>query len=329
FQSVDELTNAGIKVAEINKLKEAHIATVGGLLHAPRKLLLGIRGFSEATVGKLLTAAAKVDNSGSSGMFRTGTEVRQARQRVVKVHTGSAQMDALLGGGIETGSITEFFGEFRSGKTQLMHTLCVTSQLSRDMGGAEGRVVYMDTEGNFRPERIEAIAERFGLDPSETLENVIVTRVFNHEQQIERAKASDKISNKFPRKPLCLTDGPIRVIIVDSVISLFRTDFSGRGDLSERQQKLGRHLSSLLQMADDLNVAVVLVNQCMSDPGAMAMFATVKPVGGHVLAHASTTRVHLKKARDNERIAKLFDSPSMPEAECTFKITSGGIADSD
>ncbi|CAN0108235.1 unnamed protein product, partial [Hapterophycus canaliculatus] len=104
-----------------------------------------------------------------------------------QVHTGAKQLDALLGGGIETGSITEFFGEFRSGKTQLMHTLCVTSQLSRESGGAEGRVVYMDTEGNFRPERIEAIAERFGLDPAETLENIIVTRVFNHEQQIERA----------------------------------------------------------------------------------------------------------------------------------------------
>ncbi|CAM9395321.1 unnamed protein product, partial [Choristocarpus tenellus] len=320
-QSVDELANAGIKMAEINKLKEVHIATIGSLLHTSRKVLLTIKGFSEAMVSKILTAAMKLDNTGSSGMFRTGTEVRQSRQRVIKVvHTGSTQMDALLGGGVETGSITEFFGEFRSGKTQLMHTLCVTSQLSRDMGGAEGRVVYMDTEGNFRPERIEAIAERFGLDSNETLENIIITRVFNHEQQIERAKSI---------AALCLTDGPIRIIIVDSVIALFRTDFSGRGDLSERQQKLGKHLSCLLQMAADLNVAVVLVNQCMSDPGGMSIFPVVKPVGGHVLAHASTTRVHLKKARDNERVAKIFDSPSMPEAECSFKITAGGIADCD
>eukprot|EP00903_Cladosiphon_okamuranus_P012088 g11347.t1 len=320
FQSVEELANAGVKMADIDKLKDASIATVGAVLATPTKTLLAIRGFSEATVTRIQTAATKVDTSGSSGMFLTGLQCRQARQKVIKVHTGAKQLDALLGGGIETGSITEFFGEFRSGKTQLMHTLCVTSQLSKESGGAEGRVVYMDTEGNFRPERVEAIAERFGLDPTETLENVIVTRVFNHEQQIERTHGI---------AALCLTEGPIRVIIVDSVIALFRVDFSGRGDLSVRQQKLGRHLSSLLQMAADLNVAVVLVNQCMSDPGAMAIFATVKPVGGHVLAHASTTRVHLKKGRAEERIAKLFDSPSMPEAECSFKITNGGITDTD
>ncbi|CAM9892125.1 unnamed protein product, partial [Laminaria digitata] len=144
-QNVEELTNAGIKMAEINKLKESNLATVGAVLAAPTKarlsaILLAIRGFSDATVTKIQAAASKVDRSGSSCMFQTGLQCRQARQKVIKVHTGGKQLDALLGGGIETGSITEFFGEFRSGKTQLMHTLCVTSQLSRESGGAEGRV---------------------------------------------------------------------------------------------------------------------------------------------------------------------------------------------
>ncbi|CAM9822072.1 unnamed protein product, partial [Sphacelaria rigidula] len=240
LQSVEELANAGIKMAEVNKLKEARIVTIGAVLSTPTKTLLAIRGFSDATVAKVRTAAAKLDKGSSGGAFTTGLEARASRQKVIKIHTGSKQLDALLGGGIETGSITEFFGEFRSGKTQLMHTLCVTSQLSRDSGGAEGRAVYMDTEGNFRHERIESIAGRFGLDSDETLDNIIVARAFNHEQQIDRAQEI---------AALCLSDGPIRLVIIDSVIALFRVDFSGRGDLSLRQQKLGKHMSNLLQMA--------------------------------------------------------------------------------
>lgn len=102
--------------------------------------------------------------------------------------------------------------------------------------------------------------------------------------------------------------GPFRLLIIDSIIALFRVEFSGRGELSERQQKLGQHLSHLVRIAEEFNVAVVVINQCMADPGAMSMFGPViKPVGGHVLAHASTTRVMLKKGKAEQRIAKIFD----------------------
>jgi len=111
-------------------------------------------------------------------------------------------------------------------------------------------------------------------------------------------------------------------------IALFRSEFNGRGELSERQQKLGRHLSDLVRLSEEFNVAVILVNQCMADPGAMSMFGPViKPVGGHILAHASTTRVMLKKGKEDQRIARIYDSPSMPEADCIFRITLGGIDD--
>lgn len=110
--------------------------------------------------------------------------MKEKRRTIIRVTTGSTALNGILGGGIETGSITEVFGEFRTGKTQLMHTLCVTSQLSYDVGGGQGKVIYLDTEGNFRSERIEAIAERFGLDPEQTLDNIIICRVFSHEEQM-------------------------------------------------------------------------------------------------------------------------------------------------
>ena len=247
--------------------------------------------------------------------------MKEQRQQVIHMTTGSTALDAILGGGIETRSITELFGEFRTGKTQLAHTLCVTSQMSFANNGGQGKVIYLDTEGNFRPERIEKIAERFGLDAEQTLDNVIICRVFSHEEQMEVVKPIAALLADTEQ-------GPFRILIIDSIIALFRVEFSGRGELSERQQKLGQHLSALVRIAEEFNIAVVVINQCMADPGAMSMFGPViKPVGGHVLAHASTTRVMLKKGKAEQRIAKIFDSPLMPEEEATFAITNGGIAD--
>ena len=112
------------------------------------------------------------------------------------------------------------------------------------------------------------------------------------------------------------------------MLALFRVEFSGRGELSERQQKLGQHLAQLTRIAEEFNIAVLIINQVTADPGAMSMFGpVVKPVGGNVLGHASTTRVMLKKGKGEQRIAKIFDSPLMPEDEATFQITPGGIAD--
>ena len=170
-------------------------------------------------------------------------------------------------------------------------------------------------------ERIESIAERFGLDGEQTLDNIVVCRVFSHEEQMEIVKPIAALLADAEQ-------GPFRVLIIDSIIALFRVEFSGRGELSERQQKLGQHLSHLVRLAEEFNIAVVVINQCMADPGALSMFGpVVKPVGGHVLAHASTTRVMLKKGKGEQRIAKIFDSPLMPEEEATFIISNGGIDD--
>ncbi|CAE7735421.1 LIM15 [Symbiodinium sp. KB8] len=124
-------------------------------------------------------------------------------------------------------------------------------------------------------------------------------------------------------------ESPIRLLIIDSIIALFRVDFSGRGELSERQQKMGKHMSLLKKIAEEFNIAVLIVNQVQADPGGMLMADTRKPVGGHVLAHASTTRLYLRKGKGNVRICKIYDSPNLPEAEAQFAISPEGIQDAD
>jgi meiotic recombination protein DMC1 len=258
FVSIDLLSNVGVNAADIEKLRAKGLSTIGMCLKVPVKVLQSIKGFSETKVNQILDNCRKLDSQGS-GVFKTGLQVKLHRERVIKISTGSNNLDEILGGGIETGSLTEFFGEFRTGKTQLMHTLAVTAQLPQENGGGGGAVIYLDLEGNFRTERIEGICERFGVSSDDVLENIFCARVFNHEEQIDMCKSA---------AALCVSH-TVSMLIIDSMMCLFRVEFSGRGELSERQQKLGKHLSDLVRLAEEFNVAVVYVNQVQSDPGAV------------------------------------------------------------
>ncbi|WWC92542.1 meiotic recombinase Dmc1 [Kwoniella dendrophila CBS 6074] len=313
--SVDELQNHGINVQDIVKLKAAGIVTVLGVAQTTRRHLLKIK----AKVEKLKEVTAKM----LPPPFLTGTEIADRRQDVIYITTGSKSVDAMLGGGISTQCITEVFGEYRTGKTQLCHTLCVSTQLPIETGGASGKVAYIDTEGTFRPDRVKAVADRFGVDASMALDNVLCARAWSSEQQCDLLV---ELAVRF------VEDRTYKLIIVDSIMNLFRQDYSGRGELSERQQKLNQFLARLQKLAEEFNVAVVLTNQVQADPGAAAMFAaaaSAKPVGGHILAHASAVRIQLRKGRGDERIAKLNDSPDMPEGEATYVLKSGGWEDTN
>ncbi|CEP63282.1 recombinase DMC1 LALA0_S07e06590g [Lachancea lanzarotensis] len=315
--NVDELQNYGINASDLQKLKGAGIYSVNTVLSTTRRNLLKIKGLSEVKVEKVKEAAGKIIQVG----FIPATIQADIRRRVFGISTGSKQLDSVLGGGVMTMSITEVFGEFRCGKTQMSHTLCVTAQLPRELGGGEGKVAYIDTEGTFRPERIKQIAERYELDPEACLENVSYARALNSEHQME---LTEQLGAE-------LSSGEYRLLIVDSIMANFRVDYCGRGELNERQQKLNQHLSRLNRIAEEYNVAVFMTNQVQSDPGASALFAGAdgrKPVGGHVLAHASATRILLRKGRGDERVAKLQDSPDMPERECVYTIGEQGITDS-
>ncbi|EEU06373.1 Dmc1p [Saccharomyces cerevisiae JAY291] len=294
--SVDELQNYGINASDLQKLKSGGIYTVNvTVLSTTRRHLCKIKGLSEVKVEKIKEAAGKIIQVG----FIPATVQLDIRQRVYSLSTGSKQLDSILGGGIMTMSITEVFGEFRCGR----------------------KVAYIDTEGTFRPERIKQIAEGYELDPESCLANVSYARALNSEHQMELV---EQLGEE-------LSSGDYRLIVVDSIMANFRVDYCGRGELSERQQKLNQHLFKLNRLAEEFNVAVFLTNQVQSDPGASALFASAdgrKPIGGHVLAHASATRILLRKGRGDERVAKLQDSPDMPEKECVYVIGEKGITDS-
>lgn len=316
FKTIDLLEKHGLSATDVKKLREAGKVTVGSILMSSKKELCAIKGLSEAKVEKIYEAA----NKAQSGGWVTGTEVAQKRSQVFRVATGSTALNDILGGGIESGSITEISGEFRCGKTQLCHQLCVMAQLPKEQfSGGNGKVAYLDTEGTFRPDRVKDIAVRYGLDPQQVLDNCCVGRAFtsDHQQHLILDLAKQMVDDQFS------------MIIIDSVTALFRVDYSGRGELAERQCKLGHMLSSLLKLAEDFNIAVFLSNQVMSDPsGGMTFVADPKkPVGGHVLAHACHTRLSVRKGRGEQRVMKIYDSPSMPEAEATFEIAKEGIID--
>ncbi|SJL06265.1 probable Meiotic recombination protein dmc1 [Armillaria ostoyae] len=335
FDSVDELQQQGINVQDILKLKAAAINTVSGVNMTTRRNLLKIKGMSEAKVEKIKEAAHKI--LGSS--FATGIEVQDKRRRVLTISTGSKSVDGILGGkilfhfpglpvksslgvgGIMSQSVSEVYGEYRTGKTQLAHTMSVVAQLPPDLGGASGKVAYIDTEGTFRPDRIKSIADRFGVDGNMALENILYARAFNSEHQMELI---NECSLRFAE------DKDFRLLIVDSIMALFRVDYSGRGELSERQQKLAQMLSRLTKLSEEYNIAILLTNQVQSDPGATMTFVAggaLKPIGGHILSHASATRMFLRKGRAEERVAKLVDSPDRPESEASYKLDEGGWSD--
>ena len=313
--SIDRLQEYNINAADINKLKSAGICTCKGLLMVTRKELLSIKGISDQKIDKMLEAANKIESLG----FSKATDILTKRNNIRRITTGSSNLDKLLEGGIESMAITEAFGEFRTGKTQLCHTLCVTAQLSKEDKGGYGKVIYIDTENTFRPERIKDIAKRYDLNENEILDNIFVARAYtvDHLNQLLMFAATKMNEDNFS------------LMIIDSIMAPFRVDYTGRGELSERQQVLGKTLSRMLKIAEQFNVAVFITNQVMSDPGGNSAFACDprKPVGGNIMAHASTTRLYFRKGKGENRICKIYDSPMLPESECTFAVSDGGITD--
>ncbi|XP_073182596.1 meiotic recombination protein DMC1/LIM15 homolog isoform X1 [Lepidochelys kempii] len=298
FQDIDLLQKHGINVADIKKLKSVGICTVKGIQMTTRRALCNVKGLSEAKVDKIKEAANKLIEPG----FLTAFEYSEKRKMVFHITTGSQEFDKLLGGGIESMAITEAFGEFRTGKTQLAHTLCVTTQLPGADRYTGGKIIFIDTENTFRPDRLRDIADRFNVDHDAVLDNVLYARAYTSEHQMELL---DYVAAKFHEEA-----GIFKLLIIDSIMALFRVDFSGRGELAERQQKLAQMLSRLQKISEEYNVAVFVTNQMTADPGATMTFQAdpKKPIGGHILAHASTTRISLRKGRGELRIAKIYDS---------------------
>ena len=306
----------GIGPAAVEKLESAGIFDLMGIAVMGPKELSEIAGLGEAVARKAIQAARKMMDLG----FQDGLEFAEKRKEVFFITTSSKELDNLLGGkGVETKAITEVFGAYGSGKTQIGLTLAVNTQMPIDKGGAEGKVAFIDTEGTFRPERIKQIAEKKGLNADAVLKNILVARAFNSDHQI---LLIDRIGE------LIKNGEPIKLVIVDSLTAHFRAEFSGRGQLADRQQKLNRYLHSLMRMAEQFNLGIYVTNQVMANP-AMMFGDPTTAIGGNIVGHASTYRLYVRRGKKSSRVAKLIDSPNLPDNECVFFISEGGVTDGD
>lgn len=247
--------------------------------------------------------------------FITATKLYNKRKKEERISTGSKNLDDLLQGGIETRAVTEIYGEYGTGKTQICHTLCLTVQQKKSKEWINNKALYIDTENTFRPERIVSIALSRDLDPDKALENIIVAKAYNSAHQELIIEQTGPI----------IDTNRVKLLIVDSAVAHYRADFLGRATLAERQQRLNKFMHMLLRIAETYNVAVLATNQIQSSPDAIFGDA-FKPTGGHVVAHTSTYRIYLKRSGKN-RIARMVDSPYHPEREALFTLTEEGVSD--
>jgi DNA repair protein RadA len=309
-ESIEKVPGIGEKTAE--KLRESGFSEIMNIAASSAGVLSAATGIGTDTAEKIIAEARKMLKMG----FEPATEVLKKRQHIGRISTGSLELDKMLGGGIETQALTEMHGAFGSGKSQLGLQLSVNVQLPKDKGGLSGKTIFIDTEGTFRPERVSQMAEAAGLDPHKALANIYVAKAYNSDHQVILAEKAEDL----------LKEGGVKLIVVDSITSAFRSDYTGRGTLADRQQKLNRHLHQLQKLADMYNAAVYMTNQVMARPDVLFGDPTA-PIGGHILGHQATFRVYLRKSKGDKRIARLIDSPSLPEAESVFRVTPEGIRD--
>ncbi|MFQ6010875.1 MAG: DNA repair and recombination protein RadA [Nitrososphaerales archaeon] len=317
-EDIDVSEVAGIGPVTEKKLKNMGVHTVVDLAARSAYELAQHGGLDSTLANSIIAEGLKTLQE--TGFLQksviTATECLDKRKILQRCTTGCKNIDDLLAGGVETHAITEFFGEFGTGKTQISHTLCVTCQLPKDQNGFEGKVLYIDTENTFRPERVQQIAEARDVDSSMILDNILVARAYNasHLELLIRELGS------------MVRQNGVKLVVVDSIISLHRAEFIGRGTLADRQQRLNALVHALNRVAEIYNCAVVMTNQVQSQPDAFFHDPT-KAAGGHVLSHASTYRVYLKKA-GKEKVAKMIDSPYHPDGDTRFIISEKGVEDS-
>ena len=314
---VDIADLPGVGPATKAKLESGGITTILDLAASTVNELVDNLNITDETAHNLVFEAQKLlkEKGYLEKDLVSAQELFVRRAKMLRCTTFSKNLDTLLAGGIETQAVTEFYGEFGSGKTQICHTVCVSTQLPMEQGGLSGSALYIDTESTFRPERIAQIAKARELDVDSILANIHVAKIYNasHLELIVRAMGN------------LIQQNNIKLVIVDSIISLHRAEFVGRGTLSERQQKLNAIMHRLKRISEIYNVAIIITNQVQATPDTFFGDPT-KAAGGNIIGHASTYRVYLRKA-GQERKAIMIDSPMHPYGDTNFMVTEGGITD--
>ena len=308
---IEDLPGVGPAIAE--KLRSAGYDTLEAIATESPAALSDLTGIGVASCTKITAEARK---AADIGRFLTGTELLDKRKLVGKITTVAEGLDELLGGGVETQAITEFYGQYGTGKTQLILQLAVTVQLPEAQGGLDGHAVIIDTENTFRPERIVQMAQGLDLDPEEVLNRIHVGRAYNSHQQMLMVEKARELAKEFP----------VKLLAVDSLTGAFRAEYIGRATLAERQQKINVHMHELARFGDLQNAAVAVTNQVHSKPDAFFGDPT-RPIGGHIVGHTATFRIYLRRGKAGKRVCRLVDSPNLPENEALISVTEEGIRD--
>ncbi len=307
----------GVGPVTTRKMSDAGIHNIMDLIVRGPVELAEITGMEKDTAAKIVNKARQhlVEGGLLAKDFVSASEIYKRRQNIGKISTGTNCLDTLFDGGIETQALTEVYGEFGCGKTQFAHTLSVMVQKTKEEGGLEGSVLYIDTENTFRPERIVDIAKAHGMDPDKVLDRIIVARAYNSAHQTLILEESGQI----------IQENNVKLLVVDSAVGLFRAEYLGRGTLAIRQQKLNHFVHLLVRIAETYDCAALATNQVMSSPDVFFGDPT-RPVGGNVVAHTSTYRIYFKKS-GKKRIARMVDSPHHPEEEVLFALGIAGVMD--
>jgi len=298
----------GLGPVMAERLRASGFTTVESIAIAPARVLADVLGVSEEKAAKISQAAR--DLLGIK--FVTAEEYFKQRSKVAYITTGCKALDEMLGGGVETGAITEFVGEFGTGKTQICHQLCVTVQLPPEKGGLSARAVYIDTEGTFRPERIIQIASRFELEPASALKNVYYAKVRNLAEQVACLVELRSL----------IKEG-VKLVVVDSVIAHFKGTYEDP-DFFTRVHELVLYLSELRNLALDHRLAVVITNRITSIPEGTRRF---KVSGDPFVSMFVDYRVLLHKVRENIRRAMLVFGKHYTRIPVLFKISEEGVVD--
>ena len=316
----------GVGPATADRLREAGYITVEAIATASPADLSEAAEIGETTAKKLIKAAGQMADIGG---FKTGSDILLRRQDVRKLKWLVPEVDEMLDGGLETQAITELYGEFGSGKSQVVHQMAVNCQLPVELGGLDGSCLYIDTENTFRPERIGQMVNGLEFDelpegytiPSvdEFLANIHIARAHSSDHQMLLIDAARELAAQVAEN-----GKPVKLVIIDSLTGLFRAEYAGRGTLAGRQQKLNRHMHDLFKLIDSLNAVGLVTNQVMSNPAALFADPT-KPVGGNIVGHTATFRIYLRKSKGGKRIARLVDSPNLPDGEAAFAVETAGL----
>ena len=337
----DELEDLpGVGPATADKLVENGFESYQSIAVASPGEMSNTADIGESSAADIINAAR---DAADVGGFETGAAVLERRQEIGKLSWQIDEVDDLLGGGIETQSITEVYGEFGSGKSQVTHQMAVNVQLSRENGGLEGGCIFIDSEDTFRPERIDDMVR--GLDdeilademekreiegtPSDEeameelvaafLDQIHVAKAFNSNHQILLAEKAKELAGEHEE-----SEWPIRIVCVDSLTAHFRAEYVGRGELADRQQKLNKHLHDLMRLGDLFNTAILVTNQVASNPDSYFGDPT-QAIGGNILGHASTFRMYLRKSKGNKRIVRLVDAPNLADGEAVMRVEGAGL----